>query len=74
MGKLGGFSYRDVIDKLKKFGFEFLRSAKGDHEIWYSADKNLFATIPHHKEIKEGTLSAILKQCKITPKEFIEAK
>ncbi len=72
MGKLGGFSYRELVEKLRKFGFEFLRSAKGDHEIWYSAEKNLFTTIPHHKEIKEGTLTAILKQCKISIKDFLE--
>ncbi len=73
MGKLGGFSYRDVIERLRKFGFEFLKEAKGSHEIWYNPQKDLYTTIPHHKEIKEGTLSAILKQCKITPKAFLEA-
>jgi len=52
LGKLGDFSHRELVEKLRKFGFEFLRSAKGNHEIWYSAEKNLFTTIPHHKEIK----------------------
>ena len=71
MGKLCGFSYREVVEKLKKFGFEFLRTAKGDHEIWHNREKDLYTTIPHHKEIKEGTLRAILKQCKINAKEFL---
>ena len=33
MGRLSGFSYRKVTKKLRKLGFEFYRSAKGDHEI-----------------------------------------
>ncbi|MEM1367658.1 MAG: type II toxin-antitoxin system HicA family toxin [Cyanobacteria bacterium P01_H01_bin.15] len=33
MGRLSDFSCREVIRKLKKLGFEFYRSGKGDHEI-----------------------------------------
>jgi len=33
MGRLLGFSYTEVIRKLKKLGFEFDRQAKGSHEI-----------------------------------------
>ena len=34
MGRLAGFSYREVTRKLQRLGFEFYRSGKGDHEIW----------------------------------------
>ena len=27
MGRLGGFRYRDIVRRLKKFGFEFDRQA-----------------------------------------------
>lgn len=32
MGRLAGFRYRDIIKKLKKFGFEFYRQAAVSHE------------------------------------------
>jgi predicted RNA binding protein YcfA (HicA-like mRNA interferase family) len=71
MGKLSGFTYREVIRKLRKKGFEFYRTGKGDHEIWFNSQTRLKTTIPHHKEIREGTLRNILKQCQVSVDEFI---
>ena len=73
MGRLAGFSYQKVTQKLKKLGFEFYRSAKGDHEIWFNSQTNCKTTIPHHKQIKEGTLRNILKQAKIDVETFLNA-
>lgn len=73
MGRLAGFSYREVIRKLRKLGFEFYRSGKGDHEIWFNSVTNLITTIPHHREIKEGTLKNILKQAQIEIEDFLQA-
>ena len=36
MGQLSGFTYRDIVQRLKFFGFSFLRQAAGSHEIWYN--------------------------------------
>jgi len=36
MGKLAGFKYREVIKRLKLFGFQFDRQAAGSHGIWYN--------------------------------------
>jgi len=44
MGRLANFSYRKVVEKLKKCGFEFLRQAAGSHEIWFNPETNLLAT------------------------------
>jgi predicted RNA binding protein YcfA (HicA-like mRNA interferase family) len=55
MGRLSGFSYQKVTKNLRKLGFEFYRSAKGDHEIWFNSQTLCKTTIPHHKQIKEGT-------------------
>lgn len=72
MGRLGGFSYREVIKRLKKLGFEFHRQAAGSHEIWYSPSTNRYTTVPNHTgDIPEGTLRAILRQANITPEEFL---
>ncbi|MBO1346846.1 MAG: type II toxin-antitoxin system HicA family toxin [Hormoscilla sp. GUM202] len=34
MGRLAGFRYRDIIKKIRAFGFVFYRQAAGSHEIW----------------------------------------
>lgn len=72
MGRLSGFSYRDIIKILKKLGFEFYRQAAGSHEIWYNPTTNKFTTIPNHTgDMPEGTLRAILKQSGIDVNDFI---
>jgi predicted RNA binding protein YcfA (HicA-like mRNA interferase family) len=75
MGRLAGFRYRQIIKKLKAFGFEFFRHAAGSHEIWHNPSTGRFTTIPNHPgDIPEGTLRAILKQAGVTPDEFLKAK
>ena len=75
MGSLAGFSYRQVIKKLKKFGFTFCRQAAGSHEIWKNKEINHYTTIPNHPgDIPEGTLSAILKQAGVSKIEFLPKK
>jgi predicted RNA binding protein YcfA (HicA-like mRNA interferase family) len=73
MGKLSGFRYRELIRRLKKFGFEFDRTAKGSHEIWFNPVSSRYTTIPNHPgDIPEGTVHAILKQADITPDDFLK--
>jgi len=72
MGRLSGFSYREIIKRLKSFGFDFHRQAAGSHEIWYSLKSNRYTTIPNHTgDMPEGTLRAILKQADITVEDFL---
>ena len=72
MGRLSGFKYRQIIKKLKKFGFEFYRQAAGSHEIWYNPITRKFTTIPNHTgDMPEGTLNAILKQAGIDIDDFL---
>ena len=73
MGRLSGYKYRDVIRKIKVFGFEFYRQAAGSHEIWHNPLTKRYTTIPNHSgDIPEGTLRAILKQADITIESFFE--
>ena len=73
MGRLSGYNYRQVIKKLKKFGFTFHRQAAGSHEIWYNQKTNRYTTIPNHSgDLPEGTLRAILKQAAISPEEYLK--
>jgi len=74
MGRLAGFRYKDIIRRLKKFGFEFNRQAAGSHEIWFNPISGRYTTIPNHPgDMPEGTLRAILKQAGISPNEFLKA-
>lgn len=75
MGRLGGFSYREVARRLRRFGFLFLRQAAGSHEIWHNPDTNRYTTIPNHPgDLPEGTLRAILKQADIAAEDFLRAQ
>ncbi|GJL49602.1 MAG: hypothetical protein NPIRA01_08290 [Nitrospirales bacterium] len=72
MGRLAGFKYRDIVKKLKQFGFEFDRQASGSHEIWCNAVTRRYTTIPNHPgDMPEGTLRAILKQAGVDQAEFL---
>ena len=33
---MASMSYRELVTLFHKNGIEFVRSAKGDHEIWFS--------------------------------------
>jgi predicted RNA binding protein YcfA (HicA-like mRNA interferase family) len=72
MGRLAGFSYRQIIKILKTFGFVFHRQAAESHEIWFNPETNCYTTIPNHSgDMPEGTLRAILKQAAIEPEDFL---
>ncbi|MBK7265736.1 MAG: type II toxin-antitoxin system HicA family toxin [Ignavibacteriales bacterium] len=72
MGRLSGFKYRQIVKKLKKFGFIFYRQAAGSHEIWYQPIHKKYTTIPNHPgDMPEGTLAAILKQADVSVDDFL---
>lgn len=75
MGRLSGFRYREIVKRLKVFGFAFDRHAAGSHEIWYNEQTDRYTTIPNHPgDMPEGTLRAILKQADIVPNDFLKKK
>lgn len=75
MGRLSGFSYRQITKRLKAFGFAFDRQAAGSHEVWYWERSDRYTTIPNHPgDMPEGTLRAILRQAGIEPSDFLKKK
>ncbi len=50
---------RDLIDTLKRNGFELYRHG-GSHDIYRKG--NIQITVPRHNEINEDTARAILKE------------
>jgi predicted RNA binding protein YcfA (HicA-like mRNA interferase family) len=74
MGRLAGFRYREIVQRLKALGFQFDRQAAGSHEIWFNPSTRRYTTIPNHPgDMPEGTLHAILKQAGVTPEQFTGA-
>ena len=74
MGRLAGFKYREIVQRLKSLGFQFDRQAAGSHEIWFNPSSDRYTTIPNHPgDMPEGTLRAILKQAGVTPDEFVNS-
>lgn len=63
-------NYREVIKKARKAGFIFRRNTGGTHEIWWNEDKKRTCVIPHHHEIKSGTLKNILKQMDVSEDDY----
>ena len=60
-----------LIKLLEKNGFLFKRS-KDSHQIFFNSTINTTVIVPMHgdKDIKKGTLLAIIKQAGIDKKEF----
>lgn len=74
MGRLAGFTYREIVRRLRRFGFVFDRQAAGSHEIWHNPETSRFTTIPNHPgDMPEGTLRAILRQAGVAPADFLAA-
>ena len=69
MPKLPVVSGEVVIKALSKRGFIFRK--KGDHVIIQSKDGYRNIVVPLHKELKPGTLRAIIKQSGLTVEEFV---
>lgn len=73
MGRLSEFKYKDIIKRLSKLGFVFVRQAAGSHEIWRNEKTGYFTTTPNHPgDMPEGTLRAILRQANISPDNFLK--
>lgn len=70
--KIPPLKYREVIKKLREFGFVFRRATGGSHEIWWNEKTRKTCVVPHHHEVKSGTLKSITNQTGITPENFLK--
>ncbi|MBM3129369.1 MAG: type II toxin-antitoxin system HicA family toxin [Chloroflexi bacterium] len=68
-------NYHTLTKKLRKLGCEFVRQGVGSHEIWWNSRTNRVTAIPFHgsRDLKKGTLRAILRDLDITPNELAKA-
>ncbi len=71
MSKL--FSSNDIIEILSLLGFNYI-SQKGSHGKFKNIAGRIVMLPMNKKEIPAGTFSSILRQMKITKKEFLNLK
>jgi predicted RNA binding protein YcfA (HicA-like mRNA interferase family) len=74
MGRLSGFKYREVAEKLRALGWIFDRPGTGSHEVWRHQITGKKVTLPHHaRDMAEGTLRAVLRETGIDVETFLNA-
>lgn len=73
MPSISPLPYRIVIKKLRKLGFAFRRNTGGSHEVWWNEKTRKTCIVPHHKEVKSGTLRSIIRKTGVTEDIFIKA-
>ena len=73
MSKLKRVSGRETIRAFEKMGFIQVRQ-RGSHVVLkkQAPSGDVGCTVPLHRELAIGTLRGILRQAKVTPKEFME--
>lgn len=74
MPKMPRISSREAIRALECLGFEQVRQT-GSHVVMKkeTEEGEIGCVVPMHRELKVGTLSAILKQAQVSIEEFIES-
>lgn len=68
--------YREAARKLRMLGCEELsRRGAGSHRIWFNPDSGRMAPLPDwgSKDLKAGTLRAVVRQLGLGWKEFRDA-
>ncbi|MFN3639239.1 MAG: type II toxin-antitoxin system HicA family toxin [Chloroherpetonaceae bacterium] len=75
MPKLPTLKYEEITAKMKRLGFRLHRQGKGSHEIWVRDADGKIVPVPKHrgKDIKTGTLRAIIREIGVSVEAFLEA-
>jgi len=69
-GRLRACTPADVIRALVRAGFE-LHHTRGSHRYYWHAGQRRMVTVAfHRRDLKRGTLTAIIKQAGLTVEEF----
>ena len=68
-------TYRELMRELRRLGCHFDRRGRGDHEILMNAHTIARTTIPNwgSRDLKVGTVAAILRDLGISREEFERA-
>lgn len=73
MTDLPSVSWRQAIAAFGKAGFEVVpKRGKGSHTVMKKRGHRFRLTIPHHRDLKEGTLRALIKASGWTVEQFVD--
>jgi predicted RNA binding protein YcfA (HicA-like mRNA interferase family) len=72
MGALPVVSGDECVRVLRQFGYRLARHNSSSH-MRLQADGRAPVTVPRHRELKLGTLKAILRTAGISTEQFVEA-
>lgn len=72
MAKLPIVSGREVVKKLERVGFIFVRQVGSHMILRREALPKITVSVPDHKELKRRTLKNILRQVGLTVRQFEE--
>ncbi|HEV7378005.1 MAG TPA: type II toxin-antitoxin system HicA family toxin [Pyrinomonadaceae bacterium] len=71
MTKLPAVRPAKAIKALERAGFQLDRISGSHYHFKHPTDPTLFVSVPYHnKDLKTGTLAAIIKQSGMTVEEF----
>ena len=72
VGRLAGFTRRDITRKLRQFGYVVDRQTHGGDEIWRHVQSGRKVTIPHHDgDLPKEALRAILRAAARDVEDFL---
>jgi predicted RNA binding protein YcfA (HicA-like mRNA interferase family) len=72
--QVAGLSGREIVKRLRHFGFEFDRQVGSHMMLRRHIPPAMTLSVPNHKTVKKGTLAGILRQADISLEEFLQAK
>ena len=73
MSKLQSLSYQDIVRRLRQLGFRLYRQGKGSHELWVRDADGIVVPVPHHsRDVRKGTVRAIIRELGLTVEEFMD--
>ena len=72
MPKLPVLTSKQLIKKLKEFGFQ-LDHTTGSHYIFYNSNNSKRAVVPYHfKTLPKGTFLSILREAGLTKEDILK--
>ncbi len=71
MARLPTVSGRQTVAALERAGFE-VRRQRGSHIILVKAGKAETLSVPDHRQLKPGTLRALIRKAGLTVGEFVD--
>ena len=71
MARLPSVSGRQAVAAFQRIGFE-IRRQRGSHIVLVRTGTPVTLSVPEHRELKRGTLRALIRQANLTVDEFVE--